>query len=101
MHAAFVLHGVLVMVVGASVVFIRAKQARREMDERMAQHPHPTRHVEAVPMCPLGTAYSGQSIRSIEKESESIQDKDDFIPLPDKRDDIRGDVIETVVQPDS
>jgi FLVCR family MFS transporter 7 len=97
MHAAFVLHGVLVMVVGASVVFIRAKQARREMDERMAQHLHSTRRVEAMPMYPLDTAYSGQSIRSIDKESGSIQDRDDFIPLPDKR----VDVIETVVQPDS
>ncbi|KAG0707352.1 major facilitator superfamily domain-containing protein, partial [Suillus ampliporus] len=35
MHAAFVLHGVVVMVVGASVIFLRAKQVRREMDERM------------------------------------------------------------------
>lgn len=101
MHAAFVLHGVLVMVVGASVVFIRAKQVRREMDERMAQHLNSTRRVEGVPMYPLVTAYSGQSIRSIEKESGSIQDRDDFVPLPDKRDDMKVDAIETVVQSDA
>ncbi|KAG1775430.1 MFS general substrate transporter [Suillus placidus] len=101
MHAAFVLHGVIVMVTGASVVFIRAKQARREMDERMAQHLHSTRLVEAVPMDTLGTAYSGQSIRSIEKGSGSIEDKSDSIPLPDKRDDTRVEVIETVARPNS
>lgn len=101
MHSAFVLHGVLVMVTGASVVFIRAKQARREMDERMAQHLHSTRLVEAVPMDTLGTACSGQSIRSIEKESGPIQDRGDSIPLPDKRDDTRVEVVETVARPDS
>jgi len=36
MHAALELHGILVMVVGVSIFFIRAKQVRREMDERMA-----------------------------------------------------------------
>ncbi|KAG1742808.1 major facilitator superfamily domain-containing protein [Suillus lakei] len=99
MHSAFVLHGVFVMVMGASVLFIRAKQARREMDERMAQH---LQSNQMVPMDLLGTACSGQSIRSIEKEkSESIRDREKSIPLPDKRDDIRVEMIETVARPNS
>lgn len=86
MRAAFVLHGVLVMVIGASVLFVRAKQARREMDERM-EHLHSNRCVEAMPMDSFDTAYSSQSTKSIEKEeSGSIQDRDDSIQLPDKRD---------------
>ncbi|KAG1858154.1 MFS general substrate transporter [Suillus subluteus] len=86
MHAAFILHGVIVAAAACLVVFVRAKQARREMDERMAQHVDPNRNVEAMPMDTLATASSGQSIRSIEKEEKgSIQDKDDSIPLPDKR----------------
>jgi MFS family permease len=99
MHAAFVLHGVFVMVVGACVVFVRAKQARREMDERMAEHLDSNRRVDAMPMDTLGTTSSGQSIRSIEKEERgSIQDKDNSIPLTDKKD-IRADVIGTVTRP--
>ncbi|KAH7921403.1 MFS general substrate transporter [Leucogyrophana mollusca] len=34
MRNAFILHGVLVMVFGSAVFFLRAKQARREMDEQ-------------------------------------------------------------------
>ncbi|KAJ8582275.1 MFS general substrate transporter [Rhizopogon salebrosus TDB-379] len=37
MHAALVLNGVFVAVFSVSIFFVRAKQARREMDERMAQ----------------------------------------------------------------
>ncbi|KAG2078963.1 MFS general substrate transporter [Suillus decipiens] len=83
MRAAFVLHGVSVMVIGASVVFVRAKQARREMDERM-EHLHSNRCVEAVPMDSLDTAYSTKSIEK--EENGSIRDRDDSIQLPDKRD---------------
>ncbi|KAG2145999.1 major facilitator superfamily domain-containing protein [Suillus bovinus] len=100
MHSAFVLHGVLVAVVSANVVFVRAKQVRREMDERMAQHLHPNHCVEALPMGTLGTAYSNQSIKSIEKESGWIQDKDkdkdNAIPSPEEIEDTRLEVIGTV-----
>jgi hypothetical protein len=37
MRAALVLNGVFVAVFSVSIFFVRAKQARREMDERMAQ----------------------------------------------------------------
>ncbi|KAG1802840.1 MFS general substrate transporter [Suillus plorans] len=99
MHTALVLHGVIVMVVGSSVVFVRAKQARREMDERMAQQLDSNRHAEGVPMDTLGTSFSGQSIQSIDKEENGwIQHGDKSIPLPDKRDDARAEVIGTVVR---
>ncbi|KAG2078964.1 MFS general substrate transporter [Suillus decipiens] len=102
MHWAFVLHGVLVVVVGASVMFIRAKQARREMDERMAQHLQSNRCVEAIPMDTLATHHSGQSTVSIEKEERgSIQDRNIPAILPDEKDDIRVEMIESVELSDS
>ncbi|KAG1732245.1 major facilitator superfamily domain-containing protein [Suillus paluster] len=105
MHAAFVLHGVFVMVVGATVFFVRAKQARREMDERMAQNLH-SNHVgiEAVPMDKQGTTDSGQSRRSLDKGTEKdglTLERENSIPLPEKSADVRVEVIGTTVHPDS
>lgn len=99
MHTALVLHGVIVVVVGSSVVFVRAKQVRREMDERMAQQLDSDRHMEGVPMDTLGTNFSGQSIQSIDKEENGwIQDGNTSIPLPDKRDDTRAEVVGIVAR---
>lgn len=36
MNSALILHGTTVMVVGVLIFFVRARQARRELDERMA-----------------------------------------------------------------
>ncbi|KAG2368049.1 MFS general substrate transporter [Suillus spraguei] len=102
MHRAFVLHGVVVVVVGASVMFLHAKQARREMDERMAQHLQSNRCMEMMEMDTLATAHLGQFTRSIEKEeSGSIRGRNIPAILPDQKDDIRVEVIETLELSDS
>ncbi|KAG1732247.1 major facilitator superfamily domain-containing protein [Suillus paluster] len=105
MHAAFVLHGVFVVVVGATMIFVRAKQVRREMDERMAQHLHSTQfELEAMPMDKLGTTDLGQSHMSIEKgeeESGSILEMEHSIPLPEKSAGISLEVIGTTMHRDS
>ncbi|KAG1732244.1 MFS general substrate transporter [Suillus paluster] len=105
MHAAFILHGVFVMVLGSSVFFVRAKQARREMDERMAQNLHSSHvEIEAVPMDKQGATDSGQSRRSIEKgagKDGSIPERENSIPLPEKSADVRMEVIDATVHPNS
>jgi hypothetical protein len=70
MRAALVLHGVFVAVFSVSIFFVRAKQARREMDERMAHNPYliPGTHVDvdAVPMEKMGSSTSNESTGSVE-----------------------------------
>jgi len=45
MNNALILHGTMIMVFGVIVFFVRARQARREMDETMAAE-------NAIPMVP-------------------------------------------------
>ncbi|KAG1732249.1 MFS general substrate transporter [Suillus paluster] len=77
MKAAFILQGVFVMVVGAAIFLVRAKQMRREMDERMAQH----LELEEAPMDIMGMTDSGQ-----EKSASILQNS---ILLPEKSADAR------------
>jgi FLVCR family MFS transporter 7 len=70
MRSALVLHGVFVAVFSVLILFVRAKQARREMDERMAHNPYliPGAHVDvdAVPMEKMGSSTSDESTGSVE-----------------------------------
>lgn len=45
MHAALILHGCIVMVFGALVFALRAKQVRRELDETMIRKASVERHL--------------------------------------------------------
>lgn len=79
MRAALVLHSVFLMVFSSLIFFVRAKQVRREMDERMASaHVH----VEVVPMEKMGSNTSGESTGSIEKEEKNqlMLERGDLIP---------------------
>jgi len=104
MRAALVLHSVFVVVFGASVFFVRAKQARREMDERMAQHPHSipdAQHVDAVPMEKMGSSTCNGSTGSMEIDElvrEKSQERQELIPLFEKG--VRVEVVGTITHPE-
>lgn len=80
MRTALVFHGVIVMVFGASVFFVRAKQVRREMDERMAQldHTTPCMHVEAAPMEKM----VDESVKSTPEKKDSTSSSEEGVQDP-------------------
>ena len=96
MHSAFVLHAVFVMVLSVSVFFIRAKQARRELDEHMEMQAHG--HMVAVPNMPMDKGKSSGSIKkdeSIREKRGSILERKDSIPGSEKNADIRVEEVGT------
>ena len=98
MRSALVLHSVFVMVICASIFFLRAKQARREMDERMAQHPHsiPHPHVETVPMEKMGSSPSTGSM-----EKAGLVQRDDLIPSLEEGVRVKVDNLAVIALPGS
>lgn len=64
MNNALILHGVVVMVFGVLVFFVRARQARRELDESMARE-------NVVPM--VSTSAAG---KHDERTEEPVATKD-------------------------
>ncbi|KAJ8587443.1 MFS general substrate transporter, partial [Rhizopogon salebrosus TDB-379] len=96
MRSALVLHGVFVAVFSVLILFVRAKQARREMDERMAHNPYliPGAHVDvdAVPMEKMGSSTSDESTGSVETEGQ------ESIPLYEKG--VRVEVVGTITHPE-
>jgi len=77
MRTALIFHGVIVMAFGASVFFVRAKQVRREMDERMAQlsHTTPSMDVEAAPMEKM----ADESIKSTPEIKDSTPSSEESV----------------------
>lgn len=64
MDNALILHGTVVLVFAALVVFVRARQARRELDEAMATE-------NDVPMA------SGPNSRELDRTTEELESMKD------------------------